>query len=519
MNSTQKQNKLIKQIAIVIAIAITIIGLQFGISKYIFEQEDETQINFYEYRIAKSEIVISPETYTGEEVTVEITTQKPGLSIQYQLEGTDEWIDYTGPFSVDDNIKVNTRLVSKQDNFEGPITDKDITNIGVARIGDTTYKTITEAIAACPENAGSTPTVIEMLTSTAESFVIPEGKNIVLDLKGNTVTSTSDATATVNGEFNLINTNAQGQDNTLGGLVSTTGAGVKVTSTGNFTLGKNETTPVVNTASPVIGGNTYGVIVEEGGEFNFYDGKISGKTNAINGTVTNTPEGFDVIVDEEGEYEVATLKAIHTVTFDKNAENATVEYESVVKYTGDEIASLPTAQREGYELKGWFTEKENGTQITLETKVTQDVTYYAQWEAHTYEIKYNSNGGTGTQNNTQATYDEQAQIPQNSFTQPEGYTFKEWNTNADGTGTSYKPGDMVQNLTSVQNGEVNLYAIWEDITPPTNTAPTGIGTTNTITVNCNQTDSGSGIDTNTIEYSIYKDGKWSDWQSSNIFEG
>ena len=99
MNVTQKQRKLIKQIALVFAIAIAIIALQFGISKYLVKKTDNIEVNFYEYRIAPNEIVISPETYTGGEVTVEITTQKAGLSIQYKLvgsgEGTEEWIDYT----------------------------------------------------------------------------------------------------------------------------------------------------------------------------------------------------------------------------------------------------------------------------------------------------------------------------------------------------------------------------------------------------------------------------------------
>lgn len=41
-------------------------------------------------------------------------------------------------------------------------------------------------------------------------------------------------------------------------------------------------------------------------------------------------------------------------------------------------------------------------------------------------------------------------------TAPTGYTFKEWNTNTSGTGTSYAPGDTTPSVSF-------LYAIWEEI--------------------------------------------------------
>lgn len=45
----------------------------------------------------------------------------------------------------------------------------------------------------------------------------------------------------------------------------------------------------------------------------------------------------------------------------------------------------------------------------------------------------------------------------------EGYTFKGWNTEPDGSGISYTDGEGVQYLTKIQNGEVDLYAQWEKI--------------------------------------------------------
>lgn len=45
----------------------------------------------------------------------------------------------------------------------------------------------------------------------------------------------------------------------------------------------------------------------------------------------------------------------------------------------DTISDLPQATKTGYEFVGWFTEIINGEQLTEETKITADKTYYAHW--------------------------------------------------------------------------------------------------------------------------------------------
>ena len=58
-----------------------------------------------------------------------------------------------------------------------------------------------------------------------------------------------------------------------------------------FTMGDN--TNAVSTDVPQVKGNTYGVYVKSG-EFDFYDGKITGNTKAIYGGVKNKPENYKV---------------------------------------------------------------------------------------------------------------------------------------------------------------------------------------------------------------------------------
>ena len=61
------------------------------------------------------------------------------------------------------------------------------------------------------------------------------------------------------------------------------------------------------------------------------------------------------------------------------------------------------------------------------------------------------------------------------------------------------------------------YTIKIDKTAPTTAAPTASKTTKSITVTCNQTDGLSGINASTKQYAIYKNGAWSAWQTSNVF--
>ena len=87
-------------------------------------------------------------------------------------------------------------------------------------------------------------------------------------------------------------------------------------------------------------------------------------------------------------------------------------------------------------------------------------TYYAIFRAHTYQIHFNNNGGSGQMGSLDCTYDKNVTLTTNSFTRI-GYTFDGWYTNAGCTGTKYEDGATVKNLTATDNGEVTLYAKWK----------------------------------------------------------
>ena len=79
----------------------------------------------------------------------------------------------------------------------------------------------------------------------------------------------------------------------------------------------------------------------------------------------------------------------------------------------------------------------------------------------TATINYNANGGTGTM--TGQTGDiNSTTVKSNSFTAPANSQFKDWNTKADGTGTTITAGTLASSVVS-DGDNITLYAQWDEV--------------------------------------------------------
>ena len=89
--------------------------------------------------------------------------------------------------------------------------------------------------------------------------------------------------------------------------------------------------------------------------------------------------------------------------------------------------NLPIPTRQGYTFTGWHTGSENGNLVTSNTQVTnlQDHTLYAHWQANTYTVSFDSNGGSGTMQDQTFTYDVAQNLNKNTFAKV-GYSFNNW---------------------------------------------------------------------------------------------
>ena len=159
----------------------------------------------------------------------------------------------------------------------------------------------------------------------------------------------------------------------------------------------------------------------------------------------------------------------YTVTYNKNGatsgsaptdENSPYTEKTLVTVLGNTGSLAKT----GYTFGGWNTQAD-GQGISYSAgasfTIAADVTLYAQWKANTYKVSFNANEGTGTMTDQSFTYDEAKKaLTTNAFTRT-GYTFNGWNTQANGSGTSYADKAQVSNLTTENNATVTLYAQWK----------------------------------------------------------
>ena len=161
---------------------------------------------------------------------------------------------------------------------------------------------------------------------------------------------------------------------------------------------------------------------------------------------------------------VATA-AEFTLKFNLNGNSDVPPSDQLLK-EGEKASEPANPVRAGYLFKSWNT-SEDGTGTTWNFATTtmpaNDITLYTHWEKKTdpiteYTLRFNLNGSSGTPPSNQVLKKGQGQ----KALQPappirEGYTFKSWNTTADGTGTTW---NFI--LNTMPPNDITLYAQWTD---------------------------------------------------------
>ena len=187
------------------------------------------------------------------------------------------------------------------------------------------------------------------------------------------------------------------------------------------------------------------------------------------------------------------IKNGYVIKYDRNGgtgsmPDQTMQYDTPANLTKNAFT------REGYSFTGWrLGDASSGTEYTDEQSVTNltesdngSVTMYAQWSPISYTIAFDKNrtDAIGTTSSMSMKFDVAKNLTANGFSSASS-KFVGWNENADGTGTAYKDGQNVKNLTSTDGATVTLYAIWS---------------TNTYTVSFVDGHDGTAITTARIPY-------------------
>ncbi|WP_251197427.1 InlB B-repeat-containing protein [Anaerotardibacter muris] len=109
--------------------------------------------------------------------------------------------------------------------------------------------------------------------------------------------------------------------------------------------------------------------------------------------------------------------------------------------------------------------KVDGSSVGVRTSygfanVTTDHSINATFAPINYTVRFNGNGGGGTMAAMSVPYDATRSLTPNAFTRT-GYTFKGWNTKADGSGSTYTDKQAIKNLASADGAVIDLFAQWE----------------------------------------------------------
>ena len=158
----------------------------------------------------------------------------------------------------------------------------------------------------------------------------------------------------------------------------------------------------------------------------------------------------------------------YSVHFDKNGGEGEMDNQSFTYDVADYLTPN-TFTKTGYIFDHWSSFSDgSGSKYSDKQSVMNliagegEVNLYAQWKPISYLIEYNANEGTGEMDNQSMTYDVGEKLTKNTFIR-KGYKFIGWNTTSDGTGTSYSDEQSINNLTTVNNEIIKLYAQWEKI--------------------------------------------------------
>ena len=124
----------------------------------------------------------------------------------------------------------------------------------VAKIGDITYNTLNEAVAAAADNNST----VTLLKNTAEDVTVPSGKDIILDLNGKNLTNVSNNTITIEKDAELTVTGNGTVDNLTHGKSAIYNKGTVTLKNGTFDRSQEKGT------ADGANGNSYYTVLNHG---------------------------------------------------------------------------------------------------------------------------------------------------------------------------------------------------------------------------------------------------------------
>ena len=267
---------------------------------------------------------------------------------------------------------------------------------GLVEISGTAYLSNTASDRPVVQNQASSTLNISGGTIVASKYYGVENKaSGTLTISGGSISASSKmavmnaGTATISGgnlfaDYSYCLENGGNLTVTGGTIISTKGIGLNNTKNSqSLTIGTKD--GIVSKTEPHIQGKTYG-LASNTKPFTFYDGVIIANTPLSALTkeqLTEIEEGYELITTDETidgvSYKATHLGITCTITFDPTLGTIAAADETRTAEIGEKIGTLPLPTSLTHTFDGWFTQTEGGEQITENTIVTQETTFYAHW--------------------------------------------------------------------------------------------------------------------------------------------
>jgi len=163
----------------------------------------------------------------------------------------------------------------------------------------------------------------------------------------------------------------------------------------------------------------------------------------------------------------------YTVSF--NTDGGSAVSDQSVAYDEKASAPTPAPTKAGYTFEGWYTDAGHTQVYDFTNVITENMTIYAKWNAQTYTVSFNTDGGS-TVSHQSVAHGGKANKPTSVPTKA-GYTFGGWySSNTLEKLFDFESGSITRNMT--------IYAKWiSNVSPPTSNNSSSTSGSSTPTTN------------------------------------
>ncbi len=161
--------------------------------------------------------------------------------------------------------------------------------------------------------------------------------------------------------------------------------------------------------------------------------------------------------------------------------------EELLTREGKSLEDYTSPTHQGYKFLGWYPSRDFEKAKPIEDILhytmpdpeemgmeEQGITLYANWKPYRYQVEFNANGGKGTMEPQDFTFEDvdflyhyqyhdedtiKVPLSKNQYTK-DGYTFQGWSKTLNGP-VDFKEEEAVANLICEDGATVSLYAVWK----------------------------------------------------------